>query len=634
MYLLRDQNEGGQRDEAQGPQAQDAQVQSGLAEESPAAASELAALPLGSSERPSATTVVKAASISTLALAVAACGGGGTSGGGGTGTGGGTPPPVAMVRRPQNDAEAARFLSQASLSASTGAITELRSEGYEPWLDRQIRSANDQNAREFLATRGFDQVTANRFYNGTITGDYMIWSQLLSGGNAVRKRVAFALSEFFVVSLSGINTLWRGPAIGEYWDILNRNAFGNFRDLLQDITLNPAMGFFLNTRGNRRADSSGRVPDENYAREVMQLFTIGLFNLNPDGTPIMSGGNPVESYTSEDVSGLARVFTGFDLDGLGTTFTTEVGGTAQIPDPEYVRRPMTSNPARWLPARTTGFHETGPKSFLGLTIPAGTDATESLRLALDRLFAHPNVGPFFAKQMIQRLVTSNPSPAYVRRVGDVFANNGQGRRGDLAAVFKAILLDSEALDPASLANPNFGKLREPVLRLAQLSRTFGGRSVSGNWLIGDLSDPATALGQSPLRSPSVFNFFRPGYFPPNTEIATRGLLAPEFQLVNETSVAGYINFMERAVQGGRAPLADLSLDFADAVALAQDSTALLDRLDLLLTGRQLSTSARDAIRAAMEDVAIIAASTTADRLRRVQIGVTLILATTDYLIQK
>jgi len=628
MYCLRDQDEGCQHGEAR-----ELHANTGPADGSPAAASDLPTPPKASSDQPW-TPTAKAASASVLALAVAACGGGGTSGGG-TGTGGGTPPPVATVRKPQTDAEAARFLSQASLSVSTGAIAELRSEGYEMWLNRQIQSSNDQNAREFLATRSYDQVTAARFYNGTITGDYMIWSQLLSGGNAVRKRVAFALSEFFVVSLSGINTLWRGPAIGEYWDILNRNAFGNYRDLLQDITLNPAMGFFLNTRGNRRADTAtGRVPDENYAREVMQLFTIGLFNLNPDGTPTLSGGAPVESYTSADVSGLARVFTGFDLDGFGTTFTTEVGGTAQIPDPEYVRRPMTTNPARGLPARTTGFHETGAKTFLGLTIPAGTDATESLRLALDRLFEHPNVGPFFAQQMIQRLVTSNPSPAYVGRVAAVFANNGQGRRGDLAAVFKAILLDNEALDPANLANPNFGKLREPVLRLAQLARTFGGRSISGNWQIGDLSDPSVALGQSPLRSPSVFNFFRPGYFPANTEIANRKLLAPEFQLVNETSVAGYINFIERAVQGGRTPVTDLSLDFSAEIALAQDSAALLDRLDLLLTGRQLGTSVRDTIRAAMEDVPITAASTTADRLRRVQIGVTLILATTDYLIQK
>ena len=579
---------------------------------------------------PAAPLPAKAAAVSTLALAVAACGGGGGSG---TSTGGGTPP-VSTVRKPQTDGEAARFLLQASLSASTGAITDLRSEGYEPWLDRQMGLANDQSGREFLAARGFDRVDANRYYDGLITGDYMVWSQLLSGGNGVRKRVAFALSEFFVVGLGGIAMTWRGPAIAEYWDILNRRAFGNFRDLLQDITLNPAMGVFLNTRGNRRADASGRVPDENYAREVMQLFTIGLFEPNPDGTQKLSGGNPIETYTSADVSGLARVFTGYDFDAFGLTATPEVGGTRQIPDPEYARRPMTSNPARWQPPRANGFHEAGAKTFLGLTIPANTDATESLRLALDHLFNHPNVGPFFAKQMSQRLVTSNPSAAYVGRVAAVFNNNGAGRRGDLAAVFKAILTDSEALDPAGLTNANFGKLREPVLRLAQLARTFGGRSNTGNWQIGDLTDPATALGQSPLRSPSVFNFFRPGYFPANTEIANRGLLAPEFQLVNETSVAGYINFLERAVQGQRAPVADLVLDYSNEIAIAQDAAQLLDRLDLLLTGRQLSTSVRDAVRTAMESVTVTATSSNEVKLQRVRIGVMLILASTDYLIQK
>ncbi|WP_017666406.1 DUF1800 domain-containing protein [Porphyrobacter sp. AAP82] len=568
----------------------------------------------------------RALAAGTLALAAAACGGGGSTGGGG--------PPVATVRKPQSDAEAARFLLQASLSASTAAIAEVRSEGFGPWLDRQFAASSSQTARNFLADRGFDRVDANRHYIFANAGDYMIWSQLLSGGDSVRKRIAFALSEFFVVSLAGIDLIWRGPAIGEYWDILNRHASGNFRDLLQDITLNPAMGVFLNTRGNRAADGRGRVPDENYAREVMQLFTIGLFELNPDGTNRLVNGKPVETYTSEDVSGLARVFTGYDFDQAGLASTDGGPGIGRVPDPEYARRPMTADPTRWAPARTIGFHSAEAKTFLGLTIPAGTGAAESLRLALDHLFNHPNVGPFFARQMIQRLVTSNPSPAYVGRVAAVFANNGQGRRGDLAAVFKAILTDNEALDPAGIANPNFGKLREPVLRYAQFARTFGARSTSGNWLVLDLGSQATGLGQSPLRSPSVFNFFRPGYFPPNTETANRGLLAPEFQLVNDTSVAGWVNFVERAVQGGRTPVADVTLDYAAEIAIAQDSAALLDRLDLLLTGRQLTQGVRDTIRVAMDDVTITATSTNAEKLRRVLIGVVLILASTDYLIQK
>lgn len=573
--------------------------------------------------------------VSALAVATAACGGGGGSppptGGGGTPA----PSPTPVVLKPQTDAEAARFLLQASLAASPGAISRVRNEGYEPWLDRQMRAGNSQSAREFFASRGFDQVDSNRHYNSTRTGDYMIWSQLLSGGNSLRKRFALALSEFFVVSLNSINLAWRSPAIGEYWDILNRNAFGNYRDLLEDITLNPAMGVFLNTRGNRKADpNTGRVPDENYGREVMQLFSIGLFELNEDGTQRLAGGNPIETYTNDDVTGIAKVFTGYDYDFTGIGYTAEIGSTRQIPDADYARNPMTADPSRWSRPRTSGFHSDDEKSFLGLTIPAGTNAADTLSIALDHLSDHPNVGPFFARQMIQRLVTSNPSPGYVGRVASVFADNGSGQRGDLGAVYKAILLDDEAINPANMTNPEFGKLREPILRFVQLGRTFGARSTSGNWEVRDLSDPATRLGQSPLRPPSVFNFFRPGYFPTGSQAADRGLVAPEFQLVNETSVAGYVNFLERAIDTSIWYLDDLELDYSAEIALADNAPALLDRLDLILTANQLSQSTRDTILSAMETVSVTASSSEEDKLRRVHIGVLLIMASTDYLVQK
>lgn len=575
----------------------------------------------------------KAAVVSTLAIATAACGGGG-SGGSNPGNGGSTTPPP-VVLKPQSDAEAARFMLQASLAVGTGAIDQLKSEGYEPWLDRQMSQANSQSAREFFTSRGYDRVDSNNYFDRSNIGDFMIWSQLLNGGSSVRKRIALALSEFFVVSLNNVDMTWRSQAIGEYWDVLNRNAFGNFRDLLEEITLNPAMGVFLNTRGNRKADpNTGRVPDENYGREVMQLFSIGLYELNADGTQRLSGGNPIETYGNDDVTGIAKVFTGYDFDFTGIGFTTVPGGTRQVPDPAYARNPMTADPSRWQRPRTDGYHSDEAKTFLGLTIPAGTNAAQSLRLALDHLFNHPNVGPFFGKQMIQRLVTSNPSPAYVQRVASVFANNGQGRRGDLRAVFKAILLDEEALNPANLSSPTFGKLREPMLRFVQLARTFGVTSTSGNWEVDDLSDPAGRLGQSPLRSPSVFNFFRPGYFPTGSQSADQNLLAPEFQLVNETSVAGYVNFMERAVETSGFRFRDLKFDYSAEVALADDSAKLLERLELLLTARQLSSAVRDTILTAMNDVTITASSTTDDRLRKVYIGVLLIMASNDYLVQK
>ncbi|MGB3470368.1 MAG: DUF1800 family protein [Erythrobacter sp.] len=524
---------------------------------------------------------------------------------------------------------------QVGLSSSIQAISQLSNQGYEPWLDAQMARANDQSARQFFSTRGFDRVDSNRYYNSRTQGDYMIWSQLMTGGSSVRKRFALALSEFYVVSLSGIDIAWRSPAIGAYWDILNDHAFGDFRELLEAITLNPAMGVFLNTRGNRRAEPrSGRVPDENYGREIMQLFTIGLFELNSDGTPRLAGGQPIETYTNDDVNGIAKVFTGYDFDYTGVGFTQETNGNRQIPDVQYVYQPMTADPSRWQRPRSEGFHSTDEKSFLGLTIPANTDAEESLRLALNHLFAHPNVGPFFARQMIQRLVTSNPSPAYVQRVASVFDNDGNGRRGNLRAVFKAIVLDDEALDPASIANPAFGKLREPMLRFVQLGRTFGMRSISGNWALRDMSDPGSQLGQSPLRSPSVFNFFRPTYFPTNSQTAANGLLAPEFQLVNETSVAGYINFMEAAVETRGGQFNDVELDYSAEIAIADDSAALVDRLALLLSANQLTDEIRGAVGSGIDAISVNPGTELADRLRRVHTGVLLVMASTDYLIQK
>ena len=566
-------------------------------------------------------------------LALVACGGGGGSGSSAPSTG--APSSVPVVK-PQSDAEAARFLLQASLSASSGEIAAVRSEGFAPYLDRAMRQANDVSAADYFAARGFDKVDANRFYNGTTTGDWMIWSQLLSGGNVVRKRFALALSEFFVVSLGDIDISWRGPAIGEYWDILNRNAFGSFRTLIEEITLSPAMGVYLNTRGNRRADPrTGRVPDENYGREIMQLFSIGLFELNPDGTPRTNGGEPIETYTNDDVTGIAKVFTGYDFDYSQTqSFPDPTNPARTVAGVDFVRRPMTADPSKWSRPRTAGFHEQEEKRFLGLVIPAGTSASDSLRLALDHLVAHPNVGPFFARQMIQRLVTSNPSPAYVGRVAAAFANNGQGGRGDLGAVFKAVLLDEEARGMANVANPAFGKLREPMLRFVQLARTFGVRSASGNFEVGSLSDPANRLGQSPLRSPSVFNFFRPGYFPTGSQIASNNLLAPEFQIVNETSVAGYINFLEGAVGMSAGYLRDLSLDYAAELPLAHDVPRLVAHLDLLLTANQLSASVRESITGALGSFAIEQTSPDTDKLRRIHAAVLLVMASTDYLIQK
>lgn len=572
--------------------------------------------------------------VSLLAVAVAACGGGGGTGGAGNGLAGGTAP-VPTARKPQTDAEAARFLLQTGIAAAPSEIAAVRSEGFAPWLERQM-AVGHSSAVAWLAGRGYSQVDSNRWFDRTEPGDYMIWNQLMGGAPAVRTRAALALSEYFVVSLDGLDFRWRSQGMARYWDILAENAFGNFRTLLEAVTLNPAMGRWLNTLGNRGADGSGRVPDENYAREVMQLFTIGLHQLNPDGTARAgANGQPIETYSNTDVQELAKVFTGYDFDWTGTTAVPDPqNADRSIESVDYVLKPMTADPAKWRRPRTTGYHASEAKSFLGATIPAGTSAPDSLRVALDTLFNHPNVGPFFARQMIQRLVTSNPAPGYVQRVAAVFADNGRGVRGDLAAVFRAIWLDDEALAAANVASNSFGKLREPILRLAQWARSFGASSQSGNWTVADTRDPSSRLAQSPLRSPSVFNFFRPGYVPAGSNTAANAMVAPELQLVNESTTPAYVNFMQRVIAGQEFVTRDLATPYAEQVAMAHDAARLVDNLDLLLTAGQLSPESRALIRGALDAVVVTEGSDAATKLRRVQTAVLLVMAAPEYLLQR
>ena len=499
-----------------------------------------------------------------------------------------------------------------------------------------MRQPNDSTARDFFEAAGFDEITADRIFLKDQPTDQMIWDHLLSGGNGVRKRAALALSEFFVVSANDLDILWPAQAVGAFWDLLNDHAFGNYRELLEAVTLSPAMGAFLDLLGNRKEDpSTGRVADENFAREIMQLFSIGLDELNIDGTPKTSGGRSIETYNNDDVAGLAMVFTGYDLDASGLARKSDPGRPVdQIPEVEIVRRPMTADPSLWRFPESASQHSASEKRFLGMSVPPGTGPEQSLQIALDTLFNHPNVGPFFGKQMIQRLVTSNPSPAYVRRVAETFNNNGRGVRGDLAAVFKAILLDPEAQSEAGLNDLRFGKLREPALRFIQFGRTFGLKAISGLGVDRNLSDASQYIGQVPLRSPSVFNFFRPGFVQPNTFASANDMVAPEFQLADETSVAGYLNFMERTIEGDAFWLNDLRPDYRDLIAIADDVDALLDRLNLLLTANQLRQATRDSIASAMNDVAANSDSSDGEKLRRVHIGIMLIMASLDYLIQK
>jgi uncharacterized protein (DUF1800 family) len=521
----------------------------------------------------------------------------------------GTTPPVtiAPIAETITPALAARFLAQAAMGATRDQIARVQALGYSGWLDEQMTMAPTTSRWDWLVSKGYDAI-ANK--NGDLGADAAIWRKMLTGADTLRQRVTFALSEILVASVSGFNGGWIAFSSAAYLDILEANAFGNYRTLLQHVSQSAPMGEYLTYRGNLKQNlSTGAMPDENYAREVMQLFTIGLVQLNLDGTPKLVNGAPQETYTLDDITGLARVFTGWDYDLTGTT--------ADVP--EFKRRPMIMNAGR---------HENGAKTFLGTTIPSGTSGDKSLAMALDTIFGHANLAPNISGQLILRLVTSNPSPAYVGRVTAVFNNDGNGVKGNLAAVIKAILLDTEARSSASAATPSFGKQREPILRFAAWARATGAAATTDAWSVGNTSDPATRLGQSPLRSGSVFNFFRPGYVPPNSAVASAGLVAPEFQITNESSVVGYLNYMQGVVKNGAG---DVKSAYAAYLPLADTAQALLDELNLVLAAGQLSAATLALIKGALDSMA---QGTDAARLNRIYTALVLVLAAPEFIIQK
>ena len=527
-----------------------------------------------------------------------------------------------------SSADAARFLTQATFGPTTASIDWVHRHGYPAWIKAQMDMGRNPH-RAYL-----DAVQASLVAtNGTVSQTHFresFWAQALAGPDQLRQRATFALSEIFVISFVDGNLAGQVRGVTSYYDMLAEHAFGNYRDLLEAVSKHPMMGVYLSSLRNQKEDGKGRVPDENFAREIMQLFSIGLYELNPDGT--LKGGTPTETYTHEDIKGLAKVFTGWSwYAGPNLTDRTDsrfFGGNAN-PDRDW--RPMQAY---------NKFHSVSEKTFLGKTIPAASsaDAEGDMEVALDHLFNHPNVGPFFGRLLIQRLVTSNPSPAYVGRVAAAFNNNGQGVRGDLKAVFKAILLDPEArtYDPA---NTTYGKLREPVLRLSSMLRAFDARSTSGRYSGLDDTDSITSsLGQTVLRSPTVFNFFRPGYTPPNSAAANAGLVAPEMQLTNEVSVAGFLNFMRDKLRPNASR--DIQPDFSPLAALAGDPAALVERVNLLLMSGQMSPALRALVVAGVSGRAMPAAtSSNADAVQAVKneralIAVMLTMASPDYMIQK
>lgn len=546
------------------------------------------------------------------ALVLAACSGArGTSGGGGA-------PPTA--------AEASRFLAQASFGPTDASISEVRASGYSQWIDQQMVAPQSTTHVEDLTAR-LETLRATNPAATLNPSDFYwsFWEHAATDQDQLRERMKLALSEIFVISLTDANVATLGA--GSYYDMLGANAFGNFRTLLEQVTLHPMMGVYLTWLGNQREDPvTGRNPDENYAREVMQLMTIGVVQLNQDGTARMDSlGRTVPAYTTEDIAGLAKVFTGYSYYSPNPSSSTFLGRNRA---PDATTRSMIAYPA---------FHSLSAKTFLGVGIPASSVSNPSgdLQIALDTLFNHPNVGPFISKQLIQRLVTSNPSPAYVSRVAGVFNNNGRGVRGDMSAVVRAILLDTEARAVAS--GPNGGKLREPVIRMANWMRAFKVTSDTGDWRIGSTS-ANTSLGQTTLTAPSVFNFFRPGYTPPNSRVGTAGLVAPEFQIVDEVTVSGYLNTMQTTIDAGIGATAngvrDVRSTYASEIAIANDANALVDRVNLLLLNGQMSSTLRTRIVDSVNSVVIPATGQTTALTNRVKLAIYMTMGSSEYMVQR
>ena len=529
--------------------------------------------------------------------------------------------------------DAVRFLSQASFGPTTASVTALASKTNTAWLAEQMGLPATADYVNFVQAQ-YDKGAAFRPKGASYTPNWVgqaFWQTAATAPDQLRKRVAFALHQIFMVSQVDSNLWHQARAVARYHDLLNQHAFGNYRALLEDMALSPAMGIYLSHMRNRKEDAaSGRMPDENFAREVMQLFSIGLHELNNDGSAKQdSSGNAIETYNNADVMAMAKVFTGWswafaDNELTDSKFRWGSPDTSAGTDQRIDLLAMKAYP---------GQHSTAAKPlFAGkpwaVNIAAGGTAQADLKQALDALFNHPNVGPFIGRQLIQRLVTSQPSLAYVARVAAVFNNNGSGVRGDLAAVVRAILLDNEARNAPPAG---FGKLREPVLRVAHWMRALDAKSASGQYMMAWELDSS---GQRALHAPSVFNYYRPGYVPPGTGFAAAKATAPEFQIVNESTVAAWINSAEAMAGNGlgwTGSANDVAVDHAALGALADSGNlgALADHLNLLLLGGRMSATLRQAI---LDTVSSVSPGTTAAAYRA-RAAVFLTLASPEFLSQ-
>ncbi|MGE0311980.1 MAG: DUF1800 family protein [Lautropia sp.] len=509
--------------------------------------------------------------------------------------------------------DAARFLAQATFGpVSTDEVQRVSEVGYQQWLAHQLRLP----APSHLA---YVEAQSARSSNGKPSEDMSyeaIWQQWLYSEAQLRARTSFALSQIFVVS--NVAPDLNARAMSSYMDMLNRNAFANYRQLLEEVTLHPAMGYYLNMIESEKEDpAKGTHPNENFAREVLQLFSIGLVKLNLDGTPMTDEqGKPIPTYDQSVVAGFAKAFSGWSFGGRDTSKSS----TFRSGDENWTV-PMQAWASK---------HSTASKQlFDGRAIPAGQTPQQDLKDALDAIFLHPNVGPFIAKRLIQRFVTSNPSPAYVQRVATAFNDNGAGVRGDLGTVVYAILTDPEARTPVNTQAAHAGKQREPVIRFANLLRAMNARSSSGHSAIHELDSADNALGQSPLLAPSVFNFYSPDYRNPGA-IAAAGLDSPEFQITTETTVVGTLNFFANLVfdKGYGRGASRLELDFPMLEPIAGDANQLIAHVDMMFMAGRMTPATRTSFARAINSI------DPKNRVERIQSALVLTAIAPEFVIQR